>query len=80
MMHAKPTSTPSKGAAIIGIHAGEVVSRQKVKKHFECRIGDDSFFPRRRAESVRRKAALDGVQAIRTSLTAEDSARSATRP
>ncbi|MDE0532509.1 MAG: transposase [Albidovulum sp.] len=63
-----------RGAANIGMRVGEVVNRRKVKKHFECRIGDDSFSHRRRAESVRREPALDGVYVIRTSPAAEDMA------
>ena len=63
-----------KGAAEIGMRVGEAVSRYKVKKHFDCRIGERSLSCRRKAESIAREAALDGIYVIRTSLPAEDMA------
>ena len=62
-----------RGAAKIGMAVGESINRRKVKKHFDCRIGDGSFsFGRKEEESIARESALDGVCVIRTSLAAGD--------
>ena len=57
---------------VIGLGVGAVLNRYKVRKHFECTIGDAEFAYRREPDSIAHEAALDGVYVIRTSLAAED--------
>ena len=64
----------------IGRKVGRVVNRFKVGKHFEFDIEDNLFRYRRKSESIRREAELDGIYIIRTSepqsrLSAEDTVR-----
>ena len=58
------------GESTIGLRVGAVPNRYKVRKHFECTIGDPEFAYRRRPNSIAHEAALDGVYVIRTSLAA----------
>jgi hypothetical protein len=57
--------------AEIGLKAGRVVNRYKVAKHFAIDIADGSLRWSRKAESIRREEALDGVYVVRTGETAE---------
>ena len=49
-----------------------MLNRYKVRKHFECTIGDAEFTYRRQPDSIAHEAALDGVYVIHTSLAAGD--------
>ena len=62
---------PLRGKDAIGIEVGKVVNRKKVAKHFALTIADDSFVYARKAEKIRREAALDGLYVIRSSVAAE---------
>jgi transposase len=59
------------GAAEIGLQAGAVWNRFRVKKHFELTIEDTSFSFARKAEQIDAEAALDGIYVLRTSASAE---------
>lgn len=56
----------------IGVKAGKKVSKYKVAKHFELKIGDGSFSWSRREKTIEREADLDGIYIIRTSEPKED--------
>jgi hypothetical protein len=65
----------------IAQRVGRVINRYKMAKHFTVEIHDGAFSFARRAESIRREQALDGIYVIRTSeppqqLTAADAVRS----
>ena len=51
----------------IGVKAGKKLSKYKVAKHFDLKIGDGSFSWSLREETIKREAHLDGVYIIRTS-------------
>jgi transposase len=59
------------GAAQIGLAAGAVWNRWKVKKHFHVKITDTSFTFERKHEQIASEAALDGIYVLRTSVSAE---------
>lgn len=59
------------GAAAIGLAAGAVWNRWKVKKHFHVQITDTSFTFERKHEQIATEAALDGIYVLRTSVSAE---------
>jgi len=59
-----------KGQDKIGVRVGRVVNQYKVAKHFDLRIGDQTFSFRRKADSIAAEAALDGIYVLRTSVTA----------
>jgi hypothetical protein len=59
---------PLRGKDKIALRAGEALARTKMAKHFELKIGDDSFEFARNQDSIDREAALDGIYVIRTSL------------
>ncbi len=64
----------------IGVKLGRVIDRYKMAKHFEWTIEDGTFRWRRREESIRAEAELDGIYVVRTSepaerLSAEDAVR-----
>jgi hypothetical protein len=59
------------GEAEIGLAAGAVWNRWRVKKHFELEITDTSFAFRRKQEQIEQEAALDGIYVLRTSVSAE---------
>jgi hypothetical protein len=59
------------GAAEIGLAAGAVRNRFRVKKHFELAIEDTSFSFARKAEQIDAEAALDGIYVLRTSASGE---------
>ena len=52
------------------MRAGKVVGKYKMAKHFELKIGEESFGYRRKPESIAAEAALDGLYAGRTSVAA----------
>jgi transposase len=54
----------------IGVRVGKVVNQYKVAKHFDLHIGDEAFSFQRKADSIAREAALDGIYIIRTSVPA----------
>ena len=56
----------------IGVKAGKKLSKYKVAKHFELKIGDGSFSWSLREETIEREAQLDGIYIIRTSEPEED--------
>jgi transposase len=59
------------GEAAIGLAAGAVWNRWRVKKHFELQITDTSFSFKRKAEQIAAEAALDGIYVLRTSVCPE---------
>lgn len=58
-------------AGRIGQRAGTIVNKYKVAKHFTLTITDGTFAYERKTEQISHEAALDGLYAIRTTLTAE---------
>lgn len=56
------------GAAAIGLAAGAVVNRYKMKKHFTLEIEATSFGFARNEEGIEAEAALDGFYVLRTSV------------
>lgn len=62
---------PLRGATQIGLAVGAVIDRHKMAKHFELTITEDSLSWRRKIDSIRQEAHLDGVYVVRTSLPAE---------
>ena len=59
------------GAAQIGLAAGAVWNRWKVKKHFRVQITDTSLAFERNHEQIAAEAALDGIYVLRTSVSAQ---------
>jgi transposase len=57
-----------KGAGKIGLRVGRVINKYKVGKFFELEITDNSFSYGRKAQQLKRAAALDGLYVIRTSV------------
>jgi transposase len=57
-----------RGEAEIGLAAGAVWNRWRVKKHFEVEITDTTFRFRREQEQIAAEAALDGIYVLRTSV------------
>jgi len=60
-----------RGEAAIGLRAGAVWNRWRVKKHFELELTDTSFRFARKTEQIAEEAALDGFYVLRTSASAE---------
>jgi transposase len=60
-----------RGAAEIGLAAGAVWNRWRVRKHFELEIADTSLRFERKREQIEQEAALDGIYVLRTSVSAE---------
>ena len=58
-------------AAQIGLAAGAVWNRWKVKKHFHVQITDTTFTFERKTEQIAAESALDGIYVLRTSVSAE---------
>ncbi|HEY6731668.1 MAG TPA: IS1634 family transposase [Solirubrobacterales bacterium] len=56
------------GEAEIGLAAGAVWNRYRVKKHFELEISDTSFSFSRKTDQIEAEAALDGIYVLRTSV------------
>jgi hypothetical protein len=59
-------------AGEIGERVGRAWGRQRMRKHFECAIGQGSFSYHRREDRIAKEAALDGFYVIRTSLPADE--------
>lgn len=55
-------------AGAIGLAAGAVIGKRKMKKHFDLTIAGGRFEFRRREEEIAAEARLDGIYVIRTSL------------
>jgi transposase len=64
------------GEAAIGLAAGAVWNRYRVKKHFALEITDERFSFERKSEQIEAEAALDGIYVLRTSVSAETLASS----
>jgi transposase len=62
---------PLRGKGKIGLKLGRVINKHKMAKHFLLTITDTGFTAQRRAESIAREAAIDGIYVVRTS-TSED--------
>ena len=60
---------PLRGHQEIGLRVGKILGRYKMGKHFQLYIEDASFRWERKAESIAREAALDGIYVIRTSVS-----------
>ena len=76
---ARRTQTPLSDAEI-GLKAGGVLKKHKMRKHFRLTIADGAFAFERDPASIEREAALDGVYIVRTSepkeaMSAEDAVR-----
>jgi transposase len=56
------------GEAEIGLAAGAVWNRYRVKKHFQLQITDHSFSFSRKTGPIETEAALDGIYVLRTSV------------
>jgi transposase len=56
------------GAAQIGLAAGAVWNRWKVKKHFQVQITETTLTYQRKHEQITAEAALDGIYVLRTSV------------
>jgi hypothetical protein len=59
------------GQAAIGLAAGAVWNRYRVKKHFELKITDTSFSFARKTEQIAAEAAIDGIYVLRTPVPDE---------
>ena len=59
------------GADAIGVAVGKIIDRYKMGKHFTLHIGQTSFAYQRNQARIDAEAALDGIYAIRTDLTAD---------
>lgn len=62
---------PLRGKAEIALAVGQARSRYKMGKHFQLRIGEESFHYQRKQDQIEREAALDGFYVIRTNVAAE---------
>ena len=60
---------PLRGAAETGMAVGAVLDKHKMAKHFDVTIADDRFAYARKTEQIAQEAALDGLYAVRTSLS-----------
>ena len=60
-----------RGAAEIGLAVGPAAKRYRMRKHFQLEITDTSFGFARKTDQIAAEAALDGIDVLRTSLTAE---------
>lgn len=62
---------PLRGKGKIGLKLGRIINKHKMAKHFLLTITETGFVAQRRAESIAREAAIDGVYIVRAS-TGED--------
>lgn len=62
---------PLRGEQKICLRAGRVIDRFHMAKHFELSISASSFTWKRLERSIAQEAALDGLYAIRTSVSAQ---------
>src|SRR5487761_62259 len=58
-------------AGQIGERAGKTVNKYKVAKHFTLQITNGTFAYERKTKQIQQEAALDGLYAIRTTLSAD---------
>ena len=63
--------SPLRGEQAIALRVGRVIERFHMAKHFELTITDTAMSWRRKDETIKAEAALDGLYVIRTSLAAE---------
>ena len=68
--HARAGSANT-GAAAIGLAVGEVINKNKMKKHFALEIADGRFVFNRKQDEIVAEARLDGLYVIRTSLPSD---------
>jgi transposase len=61
---------PLRGKKEIGLAVGKVLGRYKMGKHFQLTIEEEGFDWKRKAASIEREAALDGIYVIRSSVPA----------
>ena len=61
---------PLRGKKEIGLAVGKVLGHYKMGKHLQLTIEEDRFDWKRKAASIEREAALDGIYVIRTSVPA----------
>jgi transposase len=59
---------PLRGKREIGLAVGKVLGHYKMGKHLQLTIEEDRFDWERKAGSIQREAALDGIYVIRTSV------------
>jgi transposase len=59
------------GTAQIGLAAGAIWNRWKVKKHFQVQITDSTFTYERKHQQITAEAVLDGIYVLRTSVSAD---------
>ena len=59
------------GATAIALAVGQLISRRKVKKHFELVVEDTRFAYARKQAQIEQEAALDGFYVLRTNLAAQ---------
>ena len=62
---------PLRGKQEIGLAVGKVLGHYKMGKHLQLTIEQDRFDWKRKAGSIEREAALDGIYVIRTSVPAK---------
>ena len=62
---------PLTGAHKIGERLGRVIHSYKMAKHFETQITDTSFHYRRKTDSIKAEARLDGIYVIRTPVDSQ---------
>jgi len=67
----KRRKRPLRGKQNIGLHAGKILNRYKMGKHFQLHIEDDSFHYERKSANIEREQSLDGIYVIRTSVPKE---------
>lgn len=67
----KRPKRPLRGKQNIGLRAGKILDRYKMGKHFQLRIGEDSFHYERKTANIEREESLDGIYVIRTSVNKE---------
>jgi transposase len=62
---------PLRGKKEIGLAVGKLLGHYKMGKHLQLTIEEDRFDWQRKAGSIEREAALDGIYVIRTSVPAK---------
>jgi transposase len=67
----KRRKRPLRGKQNIGLHAGKILNRYKMGKHFQLHIEEDSFHYQRKTANIEREQSLDGIYVIRTSVPKE---------
>jgi hypothetical protein len=62
---------PLQGVAAIGLKTGAALGRFKMGRYFSIRVGEYSVGWHRKAETLAKEAAMDGIYVIRTSVAKE---------